>query len=156
MTITKSEQEATDFDWFGTDDDGHVGHFTTAGFKYLPKSVSSSAEDLLYITDYFDHVAPIEGTHTVDPEINKEWNGEEQEARYLESFAAMADRGLYSYDIDTYVRPGLAYCRVAIPLNPIMLNDMPDKVRKIIERTALRGISFDKFSRIDYENTLSS
>jgi hypothetical protein len=40
QAIPETEQEATDFDWFAVDESGCIGHFTTAGFKLLPKSVS--------------------------------------------------------------------------------------------------------------------
>src|SRR5947207_129384 len=76
MMIPKDEQEGRDFDWFGVDADGHIAHFTTAGFKYLPGSVSGSAEDLQQAIDYFDNEAPIRGAHTVDSESIsqfKEW-----------------------------------------------------------------------------------
>lgn len=38
--IPEMEQQETDFDWFGVDEDGSVGHFTKAGFKYLRLSNS--------------------------------------------------------------------------------------------------------------------
>jgi hypothetical protein len=41
--------------------------------------------------------------------------GESQEERYLRSFIAMADRGLFSFDIDSYLGPNTAYFRVALP-----------------------------------------
>jgi hypothetical protein len=159
MIIPKDEQEVRDFDWFGVDADGHIGHFTTAGFKYLPGSVSSSEEDLQEVTGYFDNEAPIRGAHRVDSESIaqfKGWKGEEHEARYLASFALMADKGLYSYDIDTYVRAGIAYSRVAVPLSPLTLNELPDEVRRIVQRTILQGVCFGRSSRIDYESTLGA
>ena len=159
MIIPRSEQEGRDFDWFGVDEDGHIAHFTTAGFKYLPESVSTNAEDLQRVTDYFENEAPIRGTHKVDSESIaqfKEWKGEENERRYLASFASMADRGLFSYDIETYVRPEIAYSRVTIPVSPVKLNELPDEVKMIIQRTILKGLRFERSTRIDYESTLSA
>ncbi len=157
MVISKSEQKEMDFDWFGVDADGHVGHFTTAGFKYLPASVCESAEDLKLVTDYFTDEAPTRDGHKVDDDLVrevKEWKGEEHESKYLASFVSMADKGLYSYDIETYVRPGLAYFRVAIPLAPLKVNELPDDVRRIVQRTVLQDMSFEGSSRVDYERTL--
>ncbi len=77
-----------------------------------------------------------------------------QNSRYLKGFVAMADKGLYSYDIETYVTPGIAYFRVAIPQSPISLNNLPEDIRKVVQRTKLHGISFVESSRIDYESTL--
>jgi hypothetical protein len=88
MVISRSEQEEADFDWFGVDVDRHVGHFTTAGFKLLPSSISGSAEDLELVTDYFARRASVRCTHTIDGNLAnevKDWNGEGNESRYLAS-----------------------------------------------------------------------
>lgn len=159
MSIPRSEQEGRDFDWFAVDTDGHIAHFTTAGFKYLPESVSASAEDLQRVTDYFNNEAPLRGAHKVDAESIvqfMDWKGEENEQRYLVSFASMADRGLFSYDIETYVRPGIAYSRVTIPVSPVALRELPGEIKAIIQRTILQGVCFEKSARIDYESTLSA
>jgi len=158
MIIPKNEQEARDYDWFGVDGDGHVAHFTTAGCKYLPGSIGNSAEDLQRVTDYFDNEAPVLGAHKVDLESLAAFRGYsgEPDARYLASFVAMADKGLFSYDIETYVRPGIAYSRVAIPLCPIGLPQLPDDVRAIVERTVLKVVCFDAAPKVDYADTLSA
>jgi len=156
--IPEIEQEATDFDWFAADESGCVGHFTTAGFKLLPKSVSVSAEDLKKVTDYFRQLTPTGAGYQVSGELEKEigpFESEKKRAQYLSSFSEMADRGLYSFDIDTYVRPGLAYFRVAVPVQPVRLESLPKEVREIVERTQLKGIRLGEASRIDYESTLS-
>ena len=66
MGIPLDKQAGTDFDWFGIDEEGFIGHFTTAGFKRLPSSVAHCAEDLKRISDYFEHIAPVRGSHNVD------------------------------------------------------------------------------------------
>ena len=158
MEIGASEQEAIDFDWFGVDEEGLVGHFTSAGFKSLPKSVSGDAHALALITEYFRSSAPIKGSHHVDDAITNarpDWKGEDNERRYLRSFVSMADRGLFSFDIDTYVEPGLEYFRVACPENPATLDEFPGEVREIVSRTVLRGVRLRSQSRVLYEATLS-
>src|ERR1700689_1365386 len=102
MRIEETAQLTTDFDWFGVDEEGFVAHFTSAGFKRIPTTVSESAEDLGLVTDYFRNEAPVRGPHCVDeelPALRPDWQGEQNESRYLESFVAMADRGLFSFDI---------------------------------------------------------
>jgi hypothetical protein len=158
MEIEDQDQYGTDFDWFGVDECGEIGHFTTAGFKKLPGSVSSSAEDLAFVADYFLKQAPIRGSHRVEPTLAQErpgWKGESQEERYLRSFIAMADRGLFSFDIDSYLGPNTAYFRVALPVSPLCLSDLPNRIRDVLGRTIIKGPLLRDRLRIPYEETLA-
>ena len=156
--IPEIEQEATDFDWFAADERGFIGHFTTAGFKLLPKSVSESAVALKKVTNYFKQLTPTGIGYHVSGDLDKQtgpFESEGKRAQYLSSFSEMAARGLYSFDIDTYVRPGLAYFLVAAPVQPVRLDSVPMDVRAIVERTRLKGIRLGETSLIDYELTLN-
>jgi hypothetical protein len=141
MNIEEQDQWGTDFDWFCVDDAGEIGHFTTAGFKLLPKSVSSSAEDLKLVTDYFEKEAPVRCAHLIDGDFKGN----------LRDFLAMADRGLYSFDIETY---GTTYSRVARPEVPLRLIDLPKPIREIVGRTIMRERVLKDSSRVAYEETL--
>jgi hypothetical protein len=161
MEIPFDKQAGTDFDWFGVDEGGLIGHFTTAGFKQLPPSCASNAEDLKHVTNYFDKIAPVRGSHVVDKKsltaaLQRGWTGEENEQRYLGSFVSMADKGLFSFDIESYLRPGIVYFRVASPDMPLTISDLPEDIRKIISRTVLRGIQLRNQSRVAYEATLKA
>ena len=156
--IPEVEQAMTDFDWFGVDENGYVGHFTTAGFKLLPKSVSASAEDLKKVTDYFKQVKPRKAGYSVNADLEKHvgpFENENEKAKYLSDFSEMAVRGLYSFDIDTYVKPGLAYFCVAIPLQPLTLDLLPADIRSIVARTVLKGIRFEETTEIEYASSLA-
>jgi hypothetical protein len=155
--ITRLEQEETDFDWFCADRDGHIGHFTTAGFKLLPQSVSASAEDLKRIADYFNQLQGI-CEYRIDDALIKQigpFEDSAKERQYLSSFSRMASRGLYSFDIDPYVRPGLHYFRVAMPMSPIRLEVLPTEIRGIVGRTLMSTLCLQDTSQIDYNSTLT-
>ena len=157
MKIEETEQLTTDFDWFGLDEDGFIAHFASAGFKRVPASVAESAEGLGLVSDYFKTEAPVRGAHRVDEDLlcrRPDWKGERNESRYLKSFVAMADRGLFSFDIDSYLKPGIAYFRVACPLSPLGLEQLPEPIRRIIARTRLAGVRLRNESLISYEATL--
>lgn len=157
MRIAITEQESTDFDWFGVDADGFVAHFASGAFKYLPRSVERSAEDLKLVTDFFGR-ATSRGGHSVDPVVSTEvpdWQGEEKEGRYLRSFVTMADKGLFSFDIGPQAEPGIAYFRVAAPEHPIKIGHLPENIRKVIARTSLTGVRLREQDKIPYEATLS-
>lgn len=73
--------------------------------------------------------------HELDEQLTQECRAE----RYLLSFVAMAERGLFSFDIQSYLRPELSYFRVAMPKQPLRFADLPDNVREILGRTMLSG-----------------
>jgi hypothetical protein len=157
LKIEETVQLTTDFDWFGVDEEGFIAHFASAGFKRVPASVSESAEDLVLVSNYFKTEAPVRGAHRVDEDLHgflPGWKGEQNESRYLRSFVAMADRGLFSFDIDSYLKPGIAYFRVACPLSPLGLEQLPEPIRRIIARTRLAGVRLRNQSLISYEATL--
>jgi hypothetical protein len=155
LEIGAQEQQDRDLDWFCIDEAGEIGHFTTAGFKKLPTSVSYSAEDLDLITKYFRDELPTKGGYQVDGGLVAEIpDPKNRTERYLRSFVAMADKGIYSFDIESYLRTGSAYFRVALPLDPLRFIDLPPKVQEIVGRTVLRGKRLSNTSRIPYNETL--
>jgi hypothetical protein len=157
VRIDEIEQDGTDFDWFAVDEEGSVAHFATVGFKRLPATISCSAEDLTVVTDYFLNRAPVVSEHQINQDIGRnrdDWKGEAAEGRYLKSFVEMADRGLYSYDIETYVNPATAYFCVAVPTRPVSIEHLPENVRIILKRTVLKGLSLKAIPKIDYEPSL--
>jgi hypothetical protein len=156
LRISQQEQEETDFDWFCLDLDGAVGHFTTAGFKKLPKSAAESKENLNLLAEYFLKAAPSHSGHTVDPELSAAIaEPQKRGERYLRSFLSMADKGLYSYDIASYLTSDSSYFRVASPSKPLQSFELPPEIREILGRTVL-AIRFRENSRIAYLSTLEA
>jgi hypothetical protein len=152
MESEKQELANIDFDWFCVDEWGEIGHFSTAGYKSLPRSVVSYAEDLRLVTDYFLKEAPIMGIPLVDSDLEKEMPGFGK--RYLRNYIAMAVRGVYSYDILSHPEPGISYFRVVSPEAPVRMEDLPERIRTIVGRTVLHGSPLRRCSRIPYEDTL--
>lgn len=157
MEIDLIEQDSTDFDWFGVDECGYIGHFSTAGFKRLPKTVARNREDLETVSEYFSYRASETTGYLLDSCLQirvPDWKGEAHEGRYLESFVSMAKKGLFSFDIDTYVTDDLVYFPVAIPERPILVPDLPELIRSIVAKTFLRGVRLDSRRPIRYDATL--
>ena len=151
MRISDDEQNYKDLDWYCVDSEGRVGHFASAGFKQIPPSVAESAEDLSFLDEFFSALPAIPDAHDLDKHLNPECRTE----RYLHSFVAMADRGLFSFDIETYPKPETCYFRVATPKQPLHFADLPAKVREILGRTTLKGNSLEDCSTIPYSATLN-
>ena len=154
--ISEDDQHERDFDWFCVDETGEIGHFTTAGFKRLPRSVERSAEDRDVLEEFFERRLKSGRSFRVDAELPAEIkipkSGFE---RYLRNFVAMADKGLYSFDIGTYLSPKSHYFRVAVPLQPLHIEDLPLPIQEILGRTQLKGRLLKDSSRIIYEDTLA-
>ena len=148
MMIDLQEQWDRDFDWFAVDAVGQLAHFTTAGMKKLPESVAVSAEDLALITSYFEKIAAHRGFHEVESNISEK-NGD----RYLRSFIAMADKGLFSFDIESHLAPSAAYFRVATPTSPLHLSELPTPISDIVARTRIEG-TFSQRLHIPYDETV--
>jgi hypothetical protein len=153
MTITAEQQMVTDFDWFCVDDDTQVAHFTTAGFKRLPPSVAGSIANQAMLLNYFEQELWANCGYSVDPELINEVNDPNE--RYLKSFVQMAKRGLYSFDIETYISATTNYFRVATPTIPVSANQLPQSLRQVLEKTRWRGTPFHLLSRVPYESTLA-
>lgn len=151
MEISEEDQRCRDLDWFAVDDEGCVGHFTSAGFKLLPTTVVRSAEDLEIILEFFERSTPIRESHFVDEQIIDSLRKEKNPERRLRDFVAMADRGLYSYDIESY---GDTYFRVAIPTSPIRIYELPENIQSILKQTHARNILFAISARIAHVATL--
>ena len=148
MHVSEDEQSYTDFDWFCVDDNGNVGHFASAGYKAIPSTVAESAEDLKYLTDFFEGFA-------AKPDIIIDDGPECRTERYLRSYVAMANRGLYSFNIGSHLKPGICYFRVALPASPLRFVNLPEKVRAVLGRTVFKDRSLEECSMIPYSDTLN-
>jgi hypothetical protein len=138
LEISRAEQETTDFDWFCIDERGELGHFTSAGLL-LPPSVAQSSGDLLFIKNYFLKLEKNRGAN---------WK-----LRGRSDYIEMAERGLYSYDVDLKNDSWL-YHRVAMPDAPLTVQELPEEVARVVRRTILRGQLLSASERIEYEKTL--
>lgn len=151
MRITEDKQTWTDFDWYCVDGEGCIGHFASAGFKQLPPSVARSAEDLNLLDEFFSGLPAVPDAHELDQNLRSE----QRTPRYLQSFVAMADRGLFSFDIESYLRPDICYFRVAMPKSPLRLMELPENIRSMLGCIVLKDRAFGQCSCVPYLLTLS-
>ena len=68
VIIDEQEEFTRDWDWYAVDQDGRVGHFTSAGMRVLPKSVKQDRETTELIARYFFEQAPVVGKWAVRAE----------------------------------------------------------------------------------------
>ena len=151
MRISDDEQNYKDLDWYCVDSEGRVGHFTSAGFKRIPPSVAESAEGLNLLHEFFSTLPAAPNAHELDEHLSPQQRSE----RYLHSFVEMADKGLFSFDIETYPTPKTCYFRVAIPKQPLLFAELPARVREVLGRTSLKDRSLEQCTTVPYSETLN-
>ena len=150
MRISDDEQNYKDLDWYCVDKEGRVGHFASAGYKLIPPSVAESAEDLNLLDEFFSSLPAAPHAHELDAHLTEQQRSE----RYLHSFVEMADRGLFSFDIETYPTPETCYFRVAIPKEPLRFTELPKRIRDVLGRTSLKNSALQQSTTIPYTETL--
>ena len=146
MEISEDDVYGMDWDWFASDRDGHVAHFTTAGMRPLPESVRSSREQLEQLSSYFTDRAPIRGSALLTPGLDRRRGAFNKPVNWS-CFLHMAARGLYSYNTELIHSADAEYYLVATPDQPLALDDLPEGVRYAVRRTVL-SISFATATRI--------
>ncbi len=132
--ISEDDERSIDWDWFAVDESGHIGHFTTAGLRLLPRSVKADEARAKSLLDFFNGLAR-ETTLRVCLPIAEHTKGIETEAgreRYLRSFVQMGAKGLFSFDTQMLHGRGLSYFKVIQPDSPVLLGDLPRHVQTML------------------------
>jgi len=120
----REQVEGGEFDWFAVD--GHVGHFSTAGYGPVPSMVLARLDEL---RDFDERVIQL----PVVGESTGHLPGR------IEDWLEMARRGLFSYDWTHWHGP---YQRAATPSRAIRLADLPADVRAIAQVVTWPQVNF--------------
>lgn len=153
--IDDDEEFACDWDWFAVDTDGHIGHFTTAGLRPLPKSVKRDKKESELLIQYFEKSKPT-SNFLIRPQAKFDsggW-GLGGKDRYIKSFADMSTKGLFSYDTEMIRAPIARYYLVTVPERPLQIDEVPDVIRKLLRRT-MASVKFVQTGYIPESETLS-
>ena len=137
VIIDEQEEFARDWDWYAVDQDGRIGHFTSAGMRLLPKSVKQDRETTELIARYFFEQAPVVGKWTVRPEAEADGGGWKKQGfdRFVRDFALMASKGLFSFDTDPLFRTEKGrYYLVAVPERFLLVNELPQDIGRRLSR----------------------
>lgn len=124
-----------EFDWLAVDKDGHLGFFSTAGAGFYPvilaediTTYEACIEDILSIPKCTE----VSFSPGLSPGLQNDWR----------DFAA---RGFYAYDCDPCGGP---YLKVAAPVSPVLISEVPEPMRSMIEKVRFKSACFNDLNII--------
>ncbi|WP_397458929.1 hypothetical protein AB3464_03125 [Pseudomonas asplenii] len=122
-----------DLDWFASNSEGFVFHFSTGGRGSVLLEVRSSLYNYEALYEYFESLPESFDAEVVGSRHSR-FNDDGQRERYLKSFVAMAKKGLFSYDadLDGEVGDSGGYVLIVKPDIGIRYLDLPDSIKDMI------------------------
>jgi hypothetical protein len=121
-------------DWFAPDALGHLAHFATGGRGPVPQHATLTQQRLL---NNFFRALPIRSevqeaagwdTHAGIPKGNAR-----RRKLYLDDYASMSSRGLYSYSVPASWDSSVYYFCVTKPsTTPLLVTDLPTEIRALL------------------------
>ncbi len=129
-TGDKKNYFGEEFDWLAVDRDGHVGHFSTAGYGPAPLVFTEHGRNQQAA---FEYIMTLPKEKPLIP-LKIAGGGD------LTDWQDMAKRGIFSFDHQDWRGP---YQQVAQPLRkPLRIDELPEHVRAEIECIRLDEVSF--------------
>jgi hypothetical protein len=139
--FTEGELAGLDLDWWATDMNGNIGHFTTDGVTPFPRQLKISSHHLL--CDYFFETALVRGS--ADESLGWEKiSGKVVKAHFpiksvdiarkllLSSYKFMGERGIFSY-AGNMPNGRNHYFRLIVPSSPLMIDMLPQDIKNIVQ-----------------------
>jgi hypothetical protein len=144
----KNRMEGIDCTWISVDGSGNVGAFVTAGFGIIPSGVllrdNPPVED---IEEIIFELPVSSGCNLITNVIRPD------------DFIEISERGFFVYDWTDIGRKSVdfkgAYEKVSEPLNPLKVNQLPDKLRVAVTDFPLDQIYFNTSNLISISTALS-
>jgi hypothetical protein len=126
-----------EFDWFAVDCDGHIGHFSSAGYGPIPQAVLDQADAQEQLLAYFQ-----EQPKQTDAELMI------APAGTLDDWLAIARQGVFSYDYGVSYGP---YQLVARPVHATLISALPAHIQQMIRHVSFEQICFTAAATIHPE-----
>ena len=127
-----------EYDWLGSDGDGLVAIFTTAGGSYAPA-------DFLRDTDEHDRAIEIALSR---PPSTAAVFAPKLEPGLQNTWLAMAERGFFGFDGDPNGGP---YRKVAVPGRPVHIDELPPEAATVARRVVFPHLKFTGLEQITEE-----
>ena len=136
ISFTAVELFTLDIDWFASDSEGNIGHFTSVGTPLIPEKVVVSKDITETVFTYIENLPQLTGEFTLSKHLQRwrTFSNEKQYQRYILASSEFAERGCFSFDCRA-VHPKYPgpYFVVAIPSVPLKLNALPKEIAECIQ-----------------------
>ncbi|MCL2779781.1 MAG: hypothetical protein FWD73_17450 [Polyangiaceae bacterium] len=126
-----------EYDWLGSDENGQVGLFSTAGAGYAPTE---------FLRDTDAHDAAIDAILGVRASTTAKF-APSLAPNLVNTWKLVAERGLYAFDCNPN---GGSYRLIALPVVPIRIDALPTTVARVVSKIRLR-FRFDTQTVISYD-----
>lgn len=135
---TAEEIQGYEYDWIAHDEFGHVALFSTAGGGYAPPEFLA---DTVAFDDAVEALLTLNATSSASM-------FQEVAVGLVNTWKGVAERGLFSFDSDSFGGP---YRRAGTPDSPVSVEDLPPLVAEVVRRVRLRGVRFESAGEITRE-----
>lgn len=135
---SRDEILGIEYDWLGSDGDGYVAIFTTAGGSHAP-------EEFLRDTD--EHDRAIEVVLALPPSTAAVF-APKLKPGLKNTWLDLAERGFFGFDGDPNGGP---YGKVAAPVRPVHVDDLPPEVATVARRLVFPHLNFTTWDRVTTE-----
>ena len=136
--IETAEELTRDWDWYACDQEGNIGHFTTAGLRALPHSIKQDRNALERVDRYLSEERKESTECSIRAGTETDaggWKGVVARDHYLRSYIQAARRGMFSYNTEMLRGPDAKYYIVAKPDKPLRMSDLPPEIGAMLSKT---------------------
>ena len=144
MRITRKCDEYFGMTWFAVDKRGRVIECTSGSYGYLPEFVCASKENARKLEDFFENT--LEDTTIAKVVAKCKVFGPLKLSDY-----SLAKKGLYSFDANDGSRETTYYVKDVIPLNPLLITQLPKDIADILSNNLL-DIDVEEVTTITVED----
>ena len=124
MKYTEIDLQCEDIMWFGVDKNGVIFECTSGGIGCVPPFVCASKENTEMLEHYFLH------------ELKENTQGilliPDKDCQLSKDCLSLSQKGLFCFDVAIDDNRPYDYKKAAIPHKPLMVSDLPDKIRSVL------------------------
>lgn len=136
--MSKDEILNGEFDWFASDNNGHIAHFSSGGTHIAPLSVKNNLDNQVRLEGLLKELPIVTKAIIKSKDHNNDWY-------------SFAQKGIFSYDIKHWDGP---YFLVAAPEKPIRLYSLPKEVQSLLKQVCIQTSEFRQLSEINVKDFL--
>ncbi len=113
-----------DIMWFGIDNNGYIFECTTGGIGNVPEFVCKSREETELLNQFY--------LNKLASTTKAKLLCQESDNQLIKDAKLLASKGIYCFDVTTEKTHNENYKKIAEPVEPININDLPSDIAEIM------------------------